>query len=246
VRRLRTPRVTDFSDFAARRRSAQRTSANEDPRAQEPSSLTPSGTGVLAPMRSPLQTVPPIIPPPPSSSTSSTSPTSPHPLPAVPQIYVRHGPPSPPIGGGFDTAASIVGTLRDGSAAPGSNVFYSTALSHTLTRSNSFADRRLPVPRVLHNYVPPPELLPRRTQPQNHPTDMDDFTAMFRDDFERDFGAWFGSADNADESLGARGGDVPAARTTGEQTGVAGATREMSEPAANLPTPRSISPPENS
>ncbi len=30
---------------------------------------------------------------------------------------------------------------------------------------------------------------------------MDDFTAMFRDDFERDFGAWFTTGGNGDDPL---------------------------------------------
>ncbi len=30
---------------------------------------------------------------------------------------------------------------------------------------------------------------------------IDDFTAMFRDDFERDFGAWFTTGGNGDDPL---------------------------------------------
>lgn len=234
VRRLRSSRAADFNDFSARRRNAQRTSASEDPRAQESSSSTSSSTSLLVPVRSPLQTVPPIIPPPPSASASSISPASPH--PPGPQIIVQHGPPSP------------LSAAGDGEVAPGSNIFYSTALSNSLARSNAFADRRLPVPRNLHNnYVPPPELLPHRAplrdesavlRPIGHISDSDDFTAMFRDDFERDFGAWFtsGADDAAHTSSNGR------LEMTIEQTRAA---QETSEAAANFPTPRSISPPEN-
>lgn len=245
LRRAR-PRVSEFSDFSARRRNVQRSSANEDPRTQDPSSAASLGINILPPVRSPLQTVPPIIPPPPSSSTSSISPASPHPPPDVMQAIAHNG-----TSLGRTPQGTSSSAMLDGEVAPGSNNFYSTALSNSLTRSNSFADRRLPIPRVFHSYVPPsgPDMLPHRSQlrdeppmlrPMGHASEVEDFTTMFRDDFERDFGSWFSG--NADEVVRP---PVTGPSETSEQATAAGAVREASEPAANFPTPRSISPPEN-
>lgn len=247
IRRAR-PRVSEFSDFTLRRRNVQRPSAIDDPRAQEPSSSTLEGINAVVSVRSPLQTVPPIIPPPPSSSTSPISPTSPPPPPDVLQVIAQNGPSLTSVGRTSHGTSSS--TVAEGDAAPGSNLFYSTALTNSLTRANSFSDRRLPIPRgVFHNYVPPPAPDALQYRPQfreepsvlRPPSEAELAAAMFRDDFERDFGVWFSSG--ADDT--ARPPNTGPVETTSAQQTIAGAVRETSEPAVNLPTPRSISPPEN-
>ncbi len=197
VRRLRSSRAADFNDFSARRRNAQRTSASEDPRAQESSSSTSSSTSLLVPVRSPLQTVPAY-----------------HPATAV-RVCIFN---KPRVSASSRTAdycsarASVtsVCSRRRRSCARLQYLLLNCAIKlassfkcfrgQKASRSSKSSQQLCAASRTIASRAPLRDES-AVLRPIGHISETDDFTTMFRDDFERDFGAWFTSgADDAAHS----------------------------------------------
>ncbi|THH12266.1 hypothetical protein EW145_g110 [Phellinidium pouzarii] len=225
--------ASDFSDFAARRRSSQRSFAHRDaaesaslhthaenslPRRvsdSQPGVPSPSSTAV-SPRSSNLPRASLFDPPSPSAQDTGTRPSSPSPSFDTEEAEAHHTARSAPAGTLALQATGSTENLDLPPLPPYPNPSWRTS---TLRRGG----------------VPPPEsMLPAgassaesvlasllRPEPGGE-------TALFEPSFERDFGAWFNNS-----SDGMTHDAAPALSESGAV-----------EPPVSLPTPRSISPTE--
>lgn len=226
IRRAARNRMADFHDFASRRRNSQRTIPPEGEH------TSPAG-GVLHPPRSPVDNTTPVIPAPPPGYPTSPLPRASLFEPPSPRPREQPLPsPSPPPEI-EDTGVPFRSASWDQSAY-GLSLAASLGLPPQPESSSGSTSRNNTLPRLRRGGLRPPESLLNGPEPGPDTPHASEAISLLRPErsfaSEWDRGSFSGEFDRVlrDWSNGRDGFDIL-----------------RDEPPPSMPTPRSISPPEN-